>query len=164
MPSKQLPILPIIVLFNNRTRRNEYYIKRKLLKGTTSKDLKELNFTENQPLFINESLTLFNRILFKNVREACKKQHCKFFWTNNGISMCKKNFQSDVVIMKAFFLFSFKKTMTMTDLKKFPCGVCLKTVANNHNALCCDSCYKWIHIKCNFLNKYTYKKLQKGNS
>ena len=47
---------------------------------------------------------------------------------------------------------------------KFPCGVCLKPVANNHNALCCDSCDKWIHIKCNLLNKYTYKKLQKDNS
>ena len=40
----------------------------------------------------------------------------------------------------------------------------LKPVANNHNALCCDSCDKWIHIKCNFLNKYTYKKLQKDKS
>ena len=89
----KLPISPIIVLFNNRTRI-------KLLKGTTLKDLKELNFTENQPIFINESLTLFNRILFKKVREACKKQHYKFFWTSNGISMCKKNVQSDVVIMK----------------------------------------------------------------
>ena len=96
----KLPISPIIVLFNNRTRRNEYYQKRKLLKGTTLKDLKELNFTENQAIFINESLTLFNRILFKKVREACKKQHCKFFWTSNGISMCKRNVQSDVVIIK----------------------------------------------------------------
>ena len=47
---------------------------------------------------------------------------------------------------------------------KFPCGVCCKPVANNHNALCCDSCDSWVHIKCNFLNKYTYKKLQKDKS
>ena len=46
----------------------------------------------------------------------------------------------------------------------FSYGVCSKTVANNHNALCCDSCDKWVHIKCNFLNKATYKKLQKDNS
>ena len=46
----------------------------------------------------------------------------------------------------------------------FSYGVCSKTVANNHNALCCDSCDKWVHIKCNFLNKMTYKKLQEGNS
>ena len=46
----------------------------------------------------------------------------------------------------------------------FSYGVCSKTVANNHNALCCDSCDKWVHIKCNFFNKATYKKLQKDNS
>ena len=39
----------------------------------------------------------------------------------------------------------------------FSCGVCSKTVANNHNALCCDSSDKWVHIKCNFLNKMTSK-------
>ena len=44
---------------------------------------------------------------------------------------------------------------------KFPCGICSKTVANNHNVLRCDSCDKWVHIKCNFLNKKTYQKLQK---
>ena len=61
------------------------------------------------------------------------------------------------------FSFLYKHNQIMTDSKKFPCGICLKTVANNHNALCCDSCDKWVHIKCNFLNKYTYKKLQKDN-
>ena len=47
---------------------------------------------------------------------------------------------------------------------KFPCGVCSKSVASNHNALCCDSCDKWVHIKCNFLNKRTYRQLQKDKS
>ena len=47
---------------------------------------------------------------------------------------------------------------------KFPCGVCSKSVANNHRALCCDSCDKWVHMKCNFLNKKTYQKLQKDES
>ena len=47
---------------------------------------------------------------------------------------------------------------------KFPCSVCCKPVANNHNAFCCDGCDRWVHIKCNFLNKYTYRKLQKDKS
>ena len=42
---------------------------------------------------------------------------------------------------------------------KFWCGICSKSVANNHNALCCDNCDKWVHIKCNFLDK---KKLTKN--
>lgn len=47
---------------------------------------------------------------------------------------------------------------------KYPCGVCSRSVANNHNAVYCDSCDSWVHIKCNFLNKKTYKKLQKDNN
>ena len=48
--------------------------------------------------------------------------------------------------------------------KKYPCGVCSKSVAQNHNAVYCDSGGSWVHIKCNFLNKKTYKKLQKDNN
>ena len=35
---------------------------------------------------------------------------------------------------------------------------------NGLNALCCDSCNKWVHIKFNFLDKKTYQKLQKDKS
>ena len=45
----------------------------------------------------------------------------------------------------------------------FPCGVCLKTVNQNHNAVLCDICNNWIYIKCNYLNKKDYKKLQNSN-
>ena len=43
---------------------------------------------------------------------------------------------------------------------KCPCGVCYKVVAKNHNAVCCDSCNLWVHIKCNNLTKFCYRKLQ----
>ena len=39
---------------------------------------------------------------------------------------------------------------------KDPCGICNKPVATNHNALMCDVCYKWVHIKCNFVPKDLY--------
>ena len=42
---------------------------------------------------------------------------------------------------------------------KFPCGVCYKAVAKNHNAVYCDSCNLWVHIKCNNLTKFCYRKL-----
>ena len=35
----------------------------------------------------------------------------------------------------------------------FPCRICLKPVANNHQATKCDKCSFWIHIKCNKINK-----------
>ena len=31
---------------------------------------------------------------------------------------------------------------------KYPCSSCGKAVANNHNALNCDTCHLWTHIKC----------------
>ena len=43
----------------------------------------------------------------------------------------------------------------------YPCGVCSKIVAKNHNAVCCDKCDMWVHMVC---NKYGYRKLQKDNS
>ena len=45
----------------------------------------------------------------------------------------------------------------------FPCGVCLKSVNENHNAVLCDKCNTWIHIKCNYLNKVDLKKLENIN-
>lgn len=60
----KLTVPPIIIMFKDRTKRNNFYEKRKFLKGITLKDLSELNFVEDQPIFINESLTIFNRILF----------------------------------------------------------------------------------------------------
>ena len=39
---------------------------------------------------------------------------------------------------------------------KFPCcGICEKPVANNHQAINCDKCGLWIHVKCNKVNKQT---------
>ena len=43
---------------------------------------------------------------------------------------------------------------------KFPCGIFLKLVANNHQAIKCDQCNLWIHIKCNKIDKQTYTYLQ----
>ena len=47
---------------------------------------------------------------------------------------------------------------------KFPCGICEKPVANNHQAINCDKCGLWIHIKCNKINKQTYIYLMHENS
>ena len=46
---------------------------------------------------------------------------------------------------------------------KFPCGICEKPVANNHQAINCDKCGLWIHIKCNRINKQTYIYLMREN-
>ena len=38
----------------------------------------------------------------------------------------------------------------------YPCGVCKKPVGKNHNAIQCDICQFWIHIRCNNLDKKDY--------
>ena len=80
---------PIIVMFHSRTKRNEFYDKSKALRNITLKDL-DLNFEENANIFVNESLTIQNSILFKKVRDTCKKNNFKFYWTYNGKILCKK--------------------------------------------------------------------------
>ena len=43
---------------------------------------------------------------------------------------------------------------------QFPCGICSKAVGNNHQAIKCDQCNLWIHIKCNKINKQTCNHLK----
>ena len=43
---------------------------------------------------------------------------------------------------------------------QFPCLKCNRAVAKNQ----CNRCDKWVHIACNNLNTYTYKKLLKDKS
>ena len=47
-------------------------------------------------------------------------------------------------------------------ISKFPCGICTKNVTNNHYAVYCDICKVWVHIKCNNITNYCYRKLEKS--
>ena len=44
----------------------------------------------------------------------------------------------------------------MTDI----CKVCLEAVKRSDMAILCDQCDKWIHIKCNSLDKLDYEMLK----
>ena len=43
---------------------------------------------------------------------------------------------------------------------KFPCKICNRSVAKNHQSVQCDACDTWVHRECNKINKQTYKLLQ----
>ena len=45
----------------------------------------------------------------------------------------------------------------------FPCKLCPKNVTDNDNAILCNLCQTWVHIKCNHLNYTDYKYLQGCN-
>ena len=54
--------------------------------------------------------------------------------------------------------------LTPKPKKVFPCGIYSKSVNDNHNAVLCDICDQWIHIKCNYLNKSDYLQLQNSKN
>ena len=58
---------------------------------------------------------------------------------------------------------SRKKQGPDTTITKRPCKLYPKNVSDNDNALLCDLCQTWIHIKCNHLNYIDYKYLQDCN-
>ena len=45
----------------------------------------------------------------------------------------------------------------------FPCKLCPKNVSDNDNAILCNLCQTWVHIKCNHLNYMDYKYIQRCN-
>ena len=47
---------------------------------------------------------------------------------------------------------------------QFPCWIWNRTVVKNNRAVQCDLCDSWVHVTCNNLNLYTYRKLQKDKS
>ena len=49
-------------------------------------------------------------------------------------------------------------------MQKFPCKMCSKSVAKNHEAICCDLCHIWAHTKYNEINAATYNMLQKDET
>lgn len=88
---------PIIVMFKNRTARNEFYLQRKNLKNIKVSQLGIKGLNEANFLFVNESLTIQNAILFKKVRSKCKLLRYEFSWTNNGNVLCRKNSTSKII-------------------------------------------------------------------
>ena len=47
---------------------------------------------------------------------------------------------------------------------KYPCLVCNRAVTKNHKAVQSGHCDRWVYIACNYVNVYTYRKLQKDKS
>ena len=45
-------------------------------------------------------------------------------------------------------------------MPNYPCSVCLRNVNNNHRAICCDICDRWVHIRCNLLDEKYYNKIK----
>ena len=91
-----LPAGGIIVVFNSRTARNEFYSNRFNLKGKTVKDLgldppeKDGQVTMGY-IFINEGLTQEAKSLLFETRKKFKLLNIPKVWTSKGINKVKES-------------------------------------------------------------------------
>ena len=68
--NSKLPVPPIIVMFNSWSMREELK-SIKLMRSIKLKDINP-NYEENNAIYINESLTIKNAVLFRKVKQSCK--------------------------------------------------------------------------------------------
>ena len=47
-------------------------------------------------------------------------------------------------------------------MTNFPCSVCEKELLEIDKGIGCDNCMKWVHHKCNELNNFDFKYMQKN--
>ncbi|XP_077985930.1 uncharacterized protein LOC144440433 [Glandiceps talaboti] len=78
----------IIVKFVRRTVRNKLYNSKKHLKDKTARNI---GYTNNNRLYINENLTPTNKHLFYEANQLRNTKQWKFIWTYNGKIYTRKN-------------------------------------------------------------------------
>ena len=88
----------IIVKFTRRSVKERLYGARKNLRNKTSSDLEYL---EENKIYLADSLTEKNRELFKESLAAKKNLESKFIWTNNGRIYLRENNDSPILHIKS---------------------------------------------------------------
>ena len=82
-----------IVKFTRHNVKDNFYRARKQLKDLTMRDL---GYSEKNMIYLAESLTERNRMLFKDYSKVKKDMEFKFIWTLNGKIFMRKNKDSAV--------------------------------------------------------------------
>lgn len=78
----------IIVKFNNRRKRDEFFNKGR----KSNLKLSAFGYQDDSSIYVNESLTYKNRMIFKKTKDALRNKY-KYIWIKNGITLIKKNDQ-----------------------------------------------------------------------
>lgn len=87
----------IIVKFTRRDTKEMFYRRRKELRGLTTKDL---GFSDDNIIFINDSLTEVNKELFKATLKVKKDHSYDHIWTSNGRIYLRKDRDSSAILIK----------------------------------------------------------------
>ena len=87
----------IIVKFKRRDTKEMFYRGRKELRGLTTKDF---GYTNENNIFINESLTEANKELFKATLKVKKDYKYDYIWSTNGKIYLRKDRDSSAILIK----------------------------------------------------------------
>lgn len=91
----------IIVRFNNRNEKENFLAaakQKRMRKENGSPRMEIKGISDN--FYINEHLTLENKILFKQTRSVAKEKHYKYTWTKNGMVFIRKDDTSRIVLVR----------------------------------------------------------------
>ncbi|KAL0872056.1 hypothetical protein ABMA27_004489 [Loxostege sticticalis] len=89
----------VIVKFTNRVLRDNFVAAARLAKGIRSDQLSISGPGQN--IYINEHLTLKNKGLFREAREAAKRCGFKFIWIKHGSILIRANDTSPVIAIRS---------------------------------------------------------------
>lgn len=89
----------IVVKLASRVLRDNIISACRLAKGLDSKSL-SINGPQTA-IYVNEHLTLGNKILFRQCREIAKKQGYKYVWVKHGIILLRKSDTSPVIAVRS---------------------------------------------------------------
>lgn len=89
----------IIVKFQSRRKRNEFWLARKKI---FNKNLSDIGFQSDRKFYIGESLTPQNGHLFKMVRDRLVRTKLyRYAWTHNGTIFVKQDENSKKILIKS---------------------------------------------------------------
>uniref|UniRef100_A0A8D9B0F7 FP protein C-terminal domain-containing protein n=1 Tax=Cacopsylla melanoneura TaxID=428564 RepID=A0A8D9B0F7_9HEMI len=116
VPSQRENSKPIIVKFTNRTKRDEFLVAAKKSKLDCSQmdATKELLFSANSKIFVNEHLSPDNKKLFYEARKCVREKKIKSARTKNGKILVQRDDNSQPMVIRDMldltpFLVSFSQ-------------------------------------------------------
>uniref|UniRef100_A0A1Y1MTQ3 PHD-type domain-containing protein n=2 Tax=Photinus pyralis TaxID=7054 RepID=A0A1Y1MTQ3_PHOPY len=105
-PNKPNEPRGIIVKFISRINKEEFLMCKKVKRSIQVSDLGELfsnipNVNPSSSVYINESLTMSNRVLYAKARQYAKENSLKYVWVRNGQIAMRKTDSSKIFVIKS---------------------------------------------------------------
>lgn len=90
----------IVVRFTSRGERDRFLLAAKNMRMVDKNSRKLSLEGVSDDFYVNEHLTLTNKILYKNARMAAKSKDYKYVWVKNGMIFCRKTDSSRILVIK----------------------------------------------------------------